>query len=186
GEPRVNVYDAGGQLLRTFLAYPAAFRGGVHIATGDVTGDGIPDAVTAPGPGGGPVVRVWDGATGALVREFCAYDPDFRGGVNVAATRDRLQGLAGTAVVTAPGVGGGPDVRVYDAGGQLRAAFFAYDPALRGGASVAVLPVGTDGASAIVTGAGPGGGPHVKQWEFPGPALTHELFAFDPAFTGGV
>lgn len=58
-EPRVNVYDGNGTLIRTIQAYQSAFRGGVHVATADVNGDSIPDTITAPGFGGGPVVRVW-------------------------------------------------------------------------------------------------------------------------------
>ena len=69
------------------MAYEPAFHGGVHVTVADVTGDFVPDVITAPGPGGGPVVRIWDGATGAMVRQFAAYDPNFRGGVWLATAR---------------------------------------------------------------------------------------------------
>src|SRR5262245_34497912 len=39
---------------------------------------------TGAGPGAPPVVKVYDGHTGELVRSFLAYDPAFRGGVHVA------------------------------------------------------------------------------------------------------
>ena len=84
GLPLVHVYDGNGALTYTITAYSTAFRGGVRVATGDVTGDGVPDIVTAPGVGGGPVVRVFDGVTGNMVREFNAYDANFRGGVYIA------------------------------------------------------------------------------------------------------
>src|SRR5438067_1906235 len=72
GGPHVIVYDQLGFVFRSFFAYDPAFRGGVRVATADLTGDGLLDTITVPGPGGGPVVRVWDGHTGALVREFNA------------------------------------------------------------------------------------------------------------------
>ena len=54
GGPHVKVFDADSGALRfEFSAYDPSFRGGVRVAVGDVTGDGTPDIITAPGPGGG-------------------------------------------------------------------------------------------------------------------------------------
>ncbi len=191
GEPLVNVYDGGGNLIRTFLAYPDEFRGGVHVATRDVTGDGVPDIVTAPGVGGGPVVRVWDGTSGAMVREFNAYDPSFRGGAFVACADIDADGHMD--IVTGAGPGGGPHVEVFSgATGAVLSSFYAYDPGFRGGVSVAA----TNGANSpiahihfngsVITGAGPGGGPHVRVFDGLMAAPTAGFYAYDPAFTGGV
>jgi hypothetical protein len=58
GGPHVRVLDtATGASLAEFFAYAPAFTGVPRVATGDVTGDGVPDLVTALGPGGGPHVR---------------------------------------------------------------------------------------------------------------------------------
>ena len=58
GAPEVKVFDANETAGVDFLAYDASFRGGVRVATGDVNGDGYPDIITVPGPGGGPNVRI--------------------------------------------------------------------------------------------------------------------------------
>jgi hypothetical protein len=61
----------------------------------DLTGDGIPDIITAPGPGGPPEVRVFDGRDGSPLAGplggFLAYDSSFRGGHLV---RGRADGAA--------------------------------------------------------------------------------------------
>src|SRR5207244_1839112 len=112
GEPRVWLYNADGTLKRTFLAYDAGFQSGVHVATADVNGDGVLDVITGAGSGGGPHVKIFDGATGDVIASFFAYDPGFRGGVNVAAGDVNGDGKAD--IITGAGPGGGPHVKVFD------------------------------------------------------------------------
>jgi hypothetical protein len=187
GTPTVHVYDGNGQVIRSFIAYESTFHGGVHVATGDVNGDGVPDVITAPGVGGGPVIRVWDGITGLMVKQFNAYDPNFRGGASVA--------FAANWIITGAGPGGGPHVKVFNpVSGTVLFSFMAYDPSFTGGVSVAGLDEGSNGhiviPAQVITGAGPGGGPHVKVFslrDFPGTVTEIGSFmAYDPAFRGGV
>src|SRR5262249_41954585 len=56
GGPQVKVYNADGSVRFSFFAYDASFTGGVRVATGDVTGDGVDDIITGAGPSGGPHV----------------------------------------------------------------------------------------------------------------------------------
>ena len=110
GGPRIQVWNgvtiaAGVQpttSLANFFAFEETLRNGVFVAVGDVTGDGVGDFVLGGGPGGGPRVRIADGAAllaagnfGTLdstatgipaltVGNFFAGNPDSRGGVRVA------------------------------------------------------------------------------------------------------
>jgi hypothetical protein len=62
GGPRVQVYSGkDGTLLRNFFAYDESFRGGVYVDAGFYDSDAFVDIVTAPGPGGGPHIRVFRG-----------------------------------------------------------------------------------------------------------------------------
>jgi len=64
--------------------------------------------------------------------EILAYDSAFTGGVKVAV--GDITGDSTKDIVTVPGVGGVPDVRVFDgATGRLALRFFAFDTAFRGG-----------------------------------------------------
>jgi hypothetical protein len=175
----------GGERFRA-PAFDPNFNGQVAVATGDVTGDGVDDVVMASGDGGGPRVRVIDGATRETIADFFAYEGSFRGGVFVAL--GNLDDDPALELATGTGISGGPRVRSFDfANGspEPMADFFAYDPSFRGGVYVAVADTDHDGIGEIVTGTGPGGGPHVRVFETDG-TVKAELFAFDQAFRGGV
>jgi Ca2+-binding RTX toxin-like protein len=192
--PRVRVLDhETGQEKLNFLAYGATFTGGVKVATGDVNDDGVLDIITAAGPGGGPHVRVFDGASGAplggTIGSFYAYSPAFTGGVNVASADINGDGKAD--IITAAGAGGGPHVRIFSgADGSLLGEYFAFNPAFTGGVNVAAGDVNGDTIPDVVAAAGPGGGPHVRVFsgastqQIAGPLGS--FFAYSPAFSGGV
>jgi hypothetical protein len=171
------------------LPYGAGFKGGVRVAVGDVNGDGTPDVVTGPGRGG-PVVRVFDGTTGAplsgAVGTFNAYNRGFTGGVYVAAGDVNGDGI--DDIVTGAGKGGGPHVKVFSGiSGSVLASFFAYDLAFKGGVRVAAGDVDGDALADIVTGAGKGReGPHVKVFDGPTLEVVADFYAFDPKAKGGV
>jgi hypothetical protein len=185
GFPLVNVYSDTAGFIRQFNAYNLDFRGGVRVATADINGDGIKDTITAPGPGGPPEVRVFDGNTGVLFRIFNAYDPRFAGGVFVAAGDVNSDGRAD--IVTGAGAGGGPHVRAFSgATGLLLVEFFAYAANFRGGVSVAAGDMTFDNFAEIITGAGIGGGPHVRVFDPRTGAGIASFFPFDPNNRFGV
>jgi FG-GAP-like repeat/FG-GAP repeat len=113
----------------------------------------------------------------------------FRNGVYVAVGDLNSDGSA--EIVTGPGAGTGPRVRVFSGNNppNVLADFLAYSPEFTGGVRVAVGDVNHDGVADIVTAAGPGGGPHVRVFSGGGPPTLTSLasfFAYDPGFTGGV
>jgi hypothetical protein len=182
----VTVYDAAsGTVKFNFAPYGTQFLGGVRVATGDLTGDGRADLIVAAGPGGGPLVKVYDGVTGNLVRSFFAYGVGFTGGVNLAV--GDVTGDGRLDIVTGADAGGGPHVEVFD--GQsfnVVRSFLALNAGFTGGVRVAVGDVNRDGRSDIITGAGIGGGPHVKVFDGASGGVIRSFFAFSTAFTGGV
>jgi hypothetical protein len=184
-EPRVSVYDRmTGDEVMDILAYTANFTGGVQVATADVNGDGMLDIITAPGPGGGPHIKVFDGATGNVIQEFFAYSINFRGGVYIAA--GDINGDGKADIVTGAGPGGGPHVRIFSGAGGVLGEYFAYSMNFTGGVNVALGDVNGDGRLDVITGAGPGGGPHVRIFSGATAGVIQQYFAYAPNFTGGV
>jgi hypothetical protein len=184
--PHVKVFDgATGVLLRSFFAYDAAFTGGVFVAAGDVNRDGRADIVTGAGPGAGPHVKVFDGATGVLLQSFFAHTPSFTGGVRVAA--GDVSGDGRADIITGTGAGAGPQVTVFDGvNGSLLRSFFAYHAAFTGGVFVAAGDVSGDGRADVITGVGSSGGSNVKVFDGATSHTLHSFVGYGPSFTGGV
>lgn len=205
GGPHVELWDGPNEAepFSEFMAYSPTFTGGVSVAAGDVNGDGYDEIVTAAGPGGGPHVRIFNGAPDIdgypLLNElggFYAYEPGFHGGVQVAV--GDFNGDAQNDIVTSPGAGGGPHIKIFDGDHVLGSTpslatlgqFMAYAPTFTGGVTVGAADMGGgDDAAEVITGAGPGGGPHVKIIEPTGATMAGTgdgFMAFDPLFRGGV
>ncbi|HUR76720.1 MAG TPA: hypothetical protein VMZ22_02155 [Acidimicrobiales bacterium] len=179
------------------------FNGGAFVGAGNI--DGVPsngtEFVTAPNAGGGPHLRPYrvnpaNGNISELGNGFMAYSPAFTGGVRVAVGNIDGNPNNGEEIITAAGPGGGPHVRIFRLNNDLSVSepfgtgFFAYGPEFHGGVWVAALDVNGDGKDEIVTGAGAGGGPHVRVFKLDANGQTFsELagwMAYDPAFGGGV
>jgi len=170
-------------LLMSFDAFPGSFRGGVFVAAGDLTGDGRADIIVAPDTGARPLVRVFDGKSGAEIRSFLAYSPTYTGGVSVA-TGD-VNGDSVADIITGAAVNG--HVKVFDGatGAEVRS-FFAFQ-GFTGGVSVAAGDLNSDKHADIIIGAGAGApGGHVKVFDGATGQELLSFFAFDPNFTGGV
>ena len=185
GGPHVRVFDFQGNVIGQFMAYNQNFRGGVSIAVADLTGNGEVNIITAPGPGGGPHVKVFD-FQGSLLSHFMAYDADFRGGVQVTAGNIYGKNSQGFGeIVVAPGKGMSPEIKVFSFFGKKIKGFMAYDYSFKNGVNIAVGDFNKDGLDEIITGAGPGGAPHVRAFNGSG-GLLASFYALDVDFSGGV
>lgn len=182
----VRLFDASGSPAFDFMPYAAGYKGGVRVAVGDVNGDGAADMIVAPGTGAGPHVKVFDGVTGALSREFFPFDSGFLGGVYVAAGDVNGDGTADIIVAVGPAAGTSGHVKVFSgrSGGEIRS-FFAY-PGFSGGVTVAAGDVNGDGRADIITGAASESAGHVKVFDGRSGAELRSFLAYDAGFTGGV
>jgi hypothetical protein len=179
-QPIVKIVDAATGLATglagsQIMAYASTFRGGVHVALGDVDGDGIPDLIVAPGRGLEPTIKVFSLLTGMMIEQFDVYGVNFRGGVNVALGDLNADGFndlvvsptLGTAVVqtfintknAAQPFGplGTTSPKATAPVLTPTTQFLAFSPKFLGGATVVVNDVLLTGTSAqIIAGSGPG------------------------------
>lgn len=134
--------------------------------------------------GGQRVNAARDGAD----RVFTAPLPLSDAGVGVRAlpTTENFAAVNETMIATATGPGGAPHVRAFRGEGTQLASFYAYGANFTGGVNVALGDLDGDRDDEIITGVGPGGGPHVRAFHSDGSDAGTSFYAYDPKFTGGV
>ncbi|MEQ1858731.1 MAG: FG-GAP-like repeat-containing protein [Chthoniobacteraceae bacterium] len=190
---KLRVFTAsasGAVLIQTIEAFTVGFKGGVRVAVGDVTGDGVDDFIAGAGLGGRAKVRVFDGLTFApvpgVLGEFSAFGTSYRGGVFVA-TGD-VNGDGFSDVIVTPSAGSSNRVNIFSgADGSLLNSFRAFGKGT-GGVRVAAGDVNGDGLADIIAGTGVGSSVRVFD-AMTGLVLQgdgHEFRAFGKSYRGGV
>ncbi|MCD6471438.1 S8 family serine peptidase [bacterium] len=182
GLPYVYIFDYLGHLKRKFLAYAKNFRGPVKVACGDVDGDGINEIITGAGKGGGPHVRIF-GPHGGLESQFFAFLKKFRGGINIAV--GDVNGNGKDEIIVGIASNASPYVRIFDYFGFLKMQFLAFNRHFYHGVKLSISDLNNDGKAEIIVGAGKGGGPQVRIFNYYGDVRS-QFFAYVKWFFGGV
>ncbi len=156
-----------GTLLTSFPAYGSGYQSGVTVAAGSWPGAGHVYVVTGSGLDAPAEVKTFDPQTGkpvpGAIGDFRPYGPGFRGGVYVG-TGD-VNGDGTSDVVTGPGAGHAPEVKLWDGrDGSLLRGYLAGGPSDRGGVRVASTYIDADGKADVVTAGGPGRPPQVVNY----------------------
>jgi hypothetical protein len=138
--------------------------------------------MAALGTGSFPQIKILQ-ADGSSFKSFFAFSTNFKG--EIFAVGGDVNGDGQSEVVTAAGVGGGPQIRIFNINGQLLSQFFAFDKNLRNGLSLAAGDINGDGKDEILVGAGKGQKPEIKIFDYKGKLLL-SFMAFENNFRGGV
>ncbi len=176
-----RVFSPDGQQKRTgFFAYEEEYRGGTQVIHFDLDGDQKRETIVA----NESRVTIYE-TDGTPRVSFAPYGDYYQKGINIAIGDMENDGTV--EIVTGTENGGGPHVRVFNQEGVLiNPGFFAYAKNFRGGVNVSIGDLNNDGIKEIVTGAGFGGGPHVRVYNKNGTLINPGFFAYDKTFRGGV
>lgn len=175
----VRAYDAQGhQPQNGFFAQRSDVPSGAVTAVADLDGDGTDDVASAAKG----IVTAHFGNGKSL--SFSPFGKSYTGNLTLALGNTNHD--AQKEIIVGRMSGKPPQVAVFSVAGKQVAAWSAYAAAFGGGVRVAIGDLDHDGLREIVTGAGPGGGPHVRVWKTDGALWGSSFFAFDPSERGGV
>ena len=128
-------------------------------------------------------VKIFNLTDNFFVKDFNVGNKELKEKVNLSSG-DVVGGNKNEIIIGA-GSGEKSYVKIFDDLGRLKSDFFAYDKNFRGGVQVTTGDIDNDGIDEIITGAGVGGGPHVRIFDKNG-NLKSDFFAYDKNFRGGV
>lgn len=148
------------------------WSGEVGYTIADTRGTGVLDSVYVAKEGGSVRVVVYSGGEigkrhdqsnhGDILFDRVIFDPSFRGGGNITSVPqgDGLPDL----IVVAPGIGGGPVVKMFTIDGSVDKATLPYSEEYRGGVNVFAPWIGGKRGELVFT-PGEGGAPLMKRYD---------------------
>ncbi|MEK7620688.1 MAG: S8 family serine peptidase [Patescibacteria group bacterium] len=185
-DPVTATGDAQGKMgagrlnVATALELAASFADASDPSTGSGSSTSTTSSsyriAVAPESGSPPTVRVFTNSGSEVVASFDAYDSTYTGGVRL--TMGDVDGDGAEEIVTVPGPGGGPQVRVFDLEGNLESQFYAFEVTLRSGLYVATGDIDGDGIEEIAVSTDEGGSARVALFDKDGEQVVSTISTF--------
>jgi subtilisin family serine protease len=182
--PEIKIFSKEGRLLRSFLAYPATFKGGVNITIADVRDDGYREIITAPGKGGIPQIKIFS-REGKLLNSFLAGTKKDTYGYRVAAGDLDGNPRRRQAEIIVSRMSGAPIVSFYDFRGAKRGSITPFAAPFSGDVRISTADLNRDGFTDIITVPGSAGGPHLRIYNYQG-FFINSFYAYPLDYNAGL
>jgi len=138
GVPQIKIFSESGVLLGDFLADKKDAATGLRVALLDIDNNvrRRQSEILISKQSESTKAMITD-FRGNIRREWLMYSPSFKGDVKSITADLNHDGVK--EIISFPGVGGGPHVRIFDHLGNFKNSFYAYSPDFEGGVNVAAF-----------------------------------------------
>ena len=160
GKSFIKIFESDGTFLRSFKAFGTQNPSGeVHLADGDLDGDGYHEIIVGHGEGGSSWVKVFT-YDGGFIRTFKAFSDDWNPNGEVHLTTGNFDSDADVEIAVATGDMADSKVRIFDKDGTFKLefeAFYSYENP-SGAVYICAGDVDDDGIDELFAGTGGEGG----------------------------
>jgi len=146
--PGIRMLNSDGHVLRNIKLESVKNKPAVRVAVGDINGDGKKEIVAGFGKGTTPEIWIFD-IEGNRLNTFFAFEEAFKGGVYLDV--GDVNGDKIDEIIVAPGQGGGPLIKIFNAEGENIFGFWAYPKEIRTGVIPVAIDINNDNRFEIVT-----------------------------------
>ncbi|MCX6739735.1 MAG: L,D-transpeptidase family protein [Candidatus Parcubacteria bacterium] len=149
-EPKIQIFDNYGHLIREFLVYDKKVKSGVTVLASDVNNDGQSEIITSPYMDAAAEIKTYT-AEGILLNKFNAYPTDYMGGVNL--TSGDIDNDKNSEIIIGPGFGLDSQIKFFAPDGKIKLNpnVIAF-PGFNGGVSVSSSDFDNDGQIELISG----------------------------------
>lgn len=183
GTPQIRIFDDKGRTKfnNGFWGEDVGYTNGLEIALGDINNDNRKEIIVASAKNKKNIIKFFDYNGKEIEKSFSFNVVDDFVPAEIASIDYNQDGTSEILVGASSGNDG--SVKIFDKSGTMLNEFNAYKNFI-GGVNIATGKI--DGQTVIVTGAGYGGGPHIRFFSLDGTKLVNELFSHNKKFLGGV
>lgn len=179
----VTVYDHLGKIQMRIRPFGEKYTSKLSVTTAHLKLGQSAVLIIAPQNSNSKFVKVYT-VQGRQLFQFSPFQRTIPGGMYVGAGDINADGR--DEIMVSAGKGWKPVVRTFSPEGIAVSQFLAYGRGFTGGVRIAVGDLNLDGRAEIVTGAGPGGGPHVRIFNRRGQVVAPGFFPLPKSFRQGI
>jgi len=150
-DPRLRVFSQRGSVIASAAVPTSKQRVSALIVAGDTNGDRRDEVIVATNSGSNPRVTVYEHSSGQLVQRSAFNPYTGKHPLNIRVAVGDVDGDGAEDIVTVPGAGVSPQVRVFSGLGKPKASFYAYGKTMLTGVQLILEDVNRDGTKEVIT-----------------------------------
>lgn len=178
----VKIFDGSGNLKSSFYPYGSNFSGGVNVTSCNLDGGEDFNIITSAASLNDSTIKIFN-SKGEFVREFLAFDKNYKNGVSIGCLDYDLDGKQ--EIATSVIYNNKPYIRILDKNGNFIKQFVVNDQSVKYAINISGFYSSDFPKYRMIISPKKYGEPQIRVFDLSG-GVTSEFFAYNKKLLGGV